>query len=209
MLIWHQPRLRDVVAEYIRHYNAQRPHRSRHLRPPQPTHPIAALTHEGITRRPVLGGLINEYERAGEPLLTMGGRLVEPHSRPALRSGSWRPFGPHPRSHVLVHDRGHHRQYVGRHQCPSSNVHRRRVRARTRGAAGVHRANLPARTVRAMVGQRIGQRCRVFRRGPFTDRRYTVVAWVSLVMSRSRSDNCDRCPGRISRTSTAGSDGSP
>ena len=28
-------------------------------------HPVADLSHERIMRRPVLGGLINEYERAG------------------------------------------------------------------------------------------------------------------------------------------------
>jgi len=46
------------------HYNGQRPHRARDLRLLQPTHPVADLRHERITRRPVLGGLINEYERA-------------------------------------------------------------------------------------------------------------------------------------------------
>jgi len=30
----------------------------------RPTHPIADLTHERIKRQPVLGGLINEHERA-------------------------------------------------------------------------------------------------------------------------------------------------
>ena len=64
MLIFSQRHLRVVVAEYVRHYNGQRPHRARDLRPPQPTHPLADLSHERITRRPVLGGLINEYERA-------------------------------------------------------------------------------------------------------------------------------------------------
>jgi hypothetical protein len=34
------------------------------LRPPQPDHPIVDLSKERIQRRPVLGGLINEYERA-------------------------------------------------------------------------------------------------------------------------------------------------
>jgi hypothetical protein len=65
MLICNQRHLRVVLTEYIRHYNGRRPHRSRHLRPPQPTHPVADLSHERITRRPVLGGLINEYERTG------------------------------------------------------------------------------------------------------------------------------------------------
>ena len=31
--------------------------------PPRPDHPIADLAQERIQRRPVLGGLINEYER--------------------------------------------------------------------------------------------------------------------------------------------------
>jgi putative transposase len=65
VLICNQRHLRVVLAEYVRHYNGRRPHRSRDLRPPQPTHPVADLSHERITRRPILGGLINEYERAG------------------------------------------------------------------------------------------------------------------------------------------------
>jgi putative transposase len=65
ILIFNQRHLRLVLAEYVRHYNGRRPHRGRDLRPPQPTHPVADLSHERITRRPVLGGLINEYERAG------------------------------------------------------------------------------------------------------------------------------------------------
>ncbi len=47
-----------------RHYNGQRPHRSRQLRPPRPDHPIADLSKKRIKHRPVLGGLLNEYERA-------------------------------------------------------------------------------------------------------------------------------------------------
>jgi transposase InsO family protein len=65
MLICNQRHLRVVLAEYVRHYNSRRPHRGRDLRPPRPTHPVADLSHKRITRRPVLGGLINEYERAG------------------------------------------------------------------------------------------------------------------------------------------------
>jgi hypothetical protein len=53
-----------VLADYVRHYNGRRPHRARDLRPPQPTHPAADLSYERIKRRPVLGGLINEYEQA-------------------------------------------------------------------------------------------------------------------------------------------------
>jgi transposase InsO family protein len=64
MLIFGQRHLRGVLMEYVRHYNGRRPHRARDLRPPQPTHPVAELNQERIRRRPILGGLINEYERA-------------------------------------------------------------------------------------------------------------------------------------------------
>jgi putative transposase len=64
ILIFSERHLRVVLADYVRHYNGRRPHRARDLRPPQPTHPAADLSYERIKRRPVLGGLINEYERA-------------------------------------------------------------------------------------------------------------------------------------------------
>ena len=64
MLIFGERHLRMILAEYEAHYNRRRPHRSRHLRPPRPDHPVADLFKERIQRRPVLGGLINEYERA-------------------------------------------------------------------------------------------------------------------------------------------------
>ena len=64
MLIFGERHLRTVLAQYEAHYNGRRPHRSRQLRPPRPDHPVADLSQERIQRRPVLGGLINEYERA-------------------------------------------------------------------------------------------------------------------------------------------------
>jgi putative transposase len=64
MLIFGERHLRTILAQYEAHYNGRRPHRSRHLRPPRPDHPVADLTQKQIKRRPVLGGLINEYERA-------------------------------------------------------------------------------------------------------------------------------------------------
>jgi hypothetical protein len=42
----------------------RRPHRALHLRPPCPERPVPDLGHERIKRRPILGGLINEYEPA-------------------------------------------------------------------------------------------------------------------------------------------------
>jgi hypothetical protein len=64
MLIFSERHLRSVLAEYAAHYNGRRPHRSRQLRPPRPGESVAGLSQEQIKRRPVLGGLLNEYERA-------------------------------------------------------------------------------------------------------------------------------------------------
>jgi putative transposase len=64
ILILNQRHLHAVLAEYVQHYNGRRPHRSRELRPPRPTHPMANLNHQRIKRQRLLGGLINEYERA-------------------------------------------------------------------------------------------------------------------------------------------------
>ena len=64
MPIFGERHLHLVLAQYAAHYNGRRPHRSRQLRPPRPDHPVADLSQERIQRRPVLGGLINEYERA-------------------------------------------------------------------------------------------------------------------------------------------------
>ena len=64
MLILGERHLRTVLAEHVRHYNGRRPHRSRELRPPRPTHPVADLNSQRIKRQRLLGGLINEYERA-------------------------------------------------------------------------------------------------------------------------------------------------
>jgi transposase InsO family protein len=64
MLISGERHLRLVLAEYEAHYNGRRPHRSRQLRPPRPDRPVADLSQKRIKRRPVLGGLLSEYQRA-------------------------------------------------------------------------------------------------------------------------------------------------
>jgi len=64
MLIFSERHLRIVMAQYARHYNGRRPHRALQLQPPRPDHPMADFPQDRIKRRPVLGGLINEYERA-------------------------------------------------------------------------------------------------------------------------------------------------
>jgi transposase InsO family protein len=64
MLIFGERHLRTILAAYEGHYHGRRPHRSRQLRPPRPDHLVADLSRKRIQRRLVLGGLINEYERA-------------------------------------------------------------------------------------------------------------------------------------------------
>jgi len=68
MLIAGPRHLRAVLDEYAAHYNQYRPHRSRNLRPPDcgeiTPAVITDLATARIRRRRVLGGLINEYERA-------------------------------------------------------------------------------------------------------------------------------------------------
>src|SRR5215470_11457858 len=64
MLVVGERHLRQVLAQYEAHYNGRRPHRSRQLHPPEPDYPVADLNQQHIRRQAVLGGLINEYERA-------------------------------------------------------------------------------------------------------------------------------------------------
>ena len=64
MLIFGEWHLRRVLAGYAAHYNTARPHRALQLRPPRPTSPVPEPVHGRIRRRPILGGLLNEYEMA-------------------------------------------------------------------------------------------------------------------------------------------------
>jgi putative transposase len=64
MLIFGERHLRSVLARYAVHYNRKRPHRSLELRPPCPDAPVPEPIRGRIRRRPILGGLINEYEAA-------------------------------------------------------------------------------------------------------------------------------------------------
>jgi hypothetical protein len=67
VLIVNEHHLRRVLTEYLRHYNAARPHRSlgqlapaqAHARPPQNN-----LAEHRIRRKQVLGGLTHEYQIA-------------------------------------------------------------------------------------------------------------------------------------------------
>jgi len=64
VLILGERHLREVLAEYARHYNGHRPHQGLQQEPPlrQPGHAVDITTR--IERRRVVGGLISEYRRA-------------------------------------------------------------------------------------------------------------------------------------------------
>ncbi|WP_077005186.1 integrase core domain-containing protein [Saccharothrix sp. ALI-22-I] len=62
LLIIDEHHLRAVPDRYAAHYNHRRPHQARQLTPPRPDHPITEPNHTSTRRRPVLGGMINEYE---------------------------------------------------------------------------------------------------------------------------------------------------
>ena len=67
-LILNQAHLRAVLAEYQEHYNTARPHQGLGQRVPDPgPAPRVTAADPGtcqIRRKPILSGLINEYERA-------------------------------------------------------------------------------------------------------------------------------------------------
>jgi putative transposase len=69
ILILGERHLALVLREYVIHYNGYRPHQSRQQRPPntetQPAPGPAKLNDlRSIRRRPVVTGLINEYDHA-------------------------------------------------------------------------------------------------------------------------------------------------
>ncbi|MGW4116723.1 integrase core domain-containing protein [Actinosynnema sp. NPDC004786] len=64
LLILNERHLRSVLQRYAAHYNHRRPHQALQLAPPRPDRPITEPSCTSIRRRPVLGGLINDYESA-------------------------------------------------------------------------------------------------------------------------------------------------
>jgi transposase InsO family protein len=64
LLILGERHLWSVLERYVSHYNHRRPHQARQLLPPRSDRPIPYGSRTQVVRRPVLGGLINEYEPA-------------------------------------------------------------------------------------------------------------------------------------------------
>ena len=68
ILIYGEAHLRGVLDEYLTHHNSSRPHRTlRQLSPRQaetvPPEPINLADYR-LRRKPILGGLTNEYQIA-------------------------------------------------------------------------------------------------------------------------------------------------
>jgi len=61
IIILNEAYLRWALGGFVRYYNARRPHRSLGLRPPEG--PVGSSEEGEVIRRPVLGGLINDYYR--------------------------------------------------------------------------------------------------------------------------------------------------
>ena len=63
--IWNEHPLRQLVEEYVEHYNSQRPHRGLHQRAPNETEDVTPIgTDQPIQRHTTCAGLINEYRTA-------------------------------------------------------------------------------------------------------------------------------------------------
>ncbi|PWW60229.1 integrase core domain-containing protein [Actinokineospora spheciospongiae] len=65
LLIVGERHLNSVRDRYVSHHNHRRPHRGLQLMPPRPDSPVPQPNRTAVHRRPVLGGLINEYEPIG------------------------------------------------------------------------------------------------------------------------------------------------
>ncbi len=63
MLIVNQRHLQAVIDEYCVHYNGERPHRSRNLRPPASRSDPTQMAGGQVQRATRLGGLLSDYRR--------------------------------------------------------------------------------------------------------------------------------------------------
>ena len=63
-LVWNRRQLRQLLRDFVEHYNTHRPHQSLEQRAPDNSVVVALRPGQSIRRHPTCGGLINEYRPA-------------------------------------------------------------------------------------------------------------------------------------------------
>ena len=84
MIVVNQRHLQHVLRDFIRHYNAARPHQALDLQVPEAQPRASPATSSRIVSRPVLGGLTHEYEWEPPDRLMAPHRYVLPRTYPQL-----------------------------------------------------------------------------------------------------------------------------